>query len=342
MRIDGRTLDHATLETFRKLAVQRVLDGERPAEVVRSLGMNRTSIYRWLSAYRQTQSLSALDAHKSPGPAFTLSPDQERQVFAWLNGHTPQDYGYAARMWSCAVVADLIRDRLGASLSINSTWRLLKRLGLSFQKPQARAAEQDADAIRQWEQQDYPKLLRQAQANGAAIYFWDEAGFRSDAVSGRTWGVKGQTPVLDVPARRQKISAASAVDGRGTFWFHTYTGALTVTLFITLLQSVCRRRRDPIYLILDNLPVHKSSRVQDYVASTHGKLTLIFLPPYAPQTNPDELAWAYIKSHGQTAQPLKQGESLEDHVLEDLYYLQQRPDIVRAFFQHPDVAYAAK
>jgi transposase len=92
MRIDGRTLDHTTLETFRKLAVQRVLDGKRPAEVVRSLGMNRTSIYRWISAYRQTQSLSALDAHKSPGPAFTLSPAQERQLFAWLNGHTPHDY----------------------------------------------------------------------------------------------------------------------------------------------------------------------------------------------------------------------------------------------------------
>ena len=50
MKRDGRTLDHATLEEFRLLALRRVREGEKPSEVVKSLGMNRTSIYRWLKA----------------------------------------------------------------------------------------------------------------------------------------------------------------------------------------------------------------------------------------------------------------------------------------------------
>ena len=46
MKRDGRTLDHTTLEEFRRLALRRVKDGEKPSAVVKSLGMNRTSIYR--------------------------------------------------------------------------------------------------------------------------------------------------------------------------------------------------------------------------------------------------------------------------------------------------------
>ncbi len=50
MKRDGRTLDHATLEEFRLLALRRLREGEKPAAVVKSLGMNQTSIYRWLKA----------------------------------------------------------------------------------------------------------------------------------------------------------------------------------------------------------------------------------------------------------------------------------------------------
>ena len=50
MKRDGRTLDHSTLEEFRRLALRRVREGEKPSAVVKSLGMNRTSIYRWLKA----------------------------------------------------------------------------------------------------------------------------------------------------------------------------------------------------------------------------------------------------------------------------------------------------
>ncbi len=50
-RVDGRTLDHKTLEHLRHLAVQRVLHGEHPSDVMKSLGFYRTGIYKWLRAY---------------------------------------------------------------------------------------------------------------------------------------------------------------------------------------------------------------------------------------------------------------------------------------------------
>jgi hypothetical protein len=60
----------------------------------------------------------------------------------------------------------------------------------------------------------------------AGIFFWDESGFRADTVHGKTWGARGQTPVVQRPGQRQSFSAASAVNANGAFGFCTYDGAL--------------------------------------------------------------------------------------------------------------------
>ena len=64
--------------------------------------------------------------------------------------------------------------------------RLLKQLGLSCQRPLFRAIEQDPERVRHWLDEEYPRIRRQAQRQGAEIYFGDEAGVRSDCHSGRT------------------------------------------------------------------------------------------------------------------------------------------------------------
>ena len=45
----------------------------------------------------------------------------------------------------------------------------------------------------------YPTLARQAKRDGAQILFWDESGFRADTVHGKTWGLRGQTPIVYRP-----------------------------------------------------------------------------------------------------------------------------------------------
>jgi transposase len=75
--------------------------------------------------------------------------------------------------------------------------------------------------------------------------------------------------------------------------------------------------------------------VQDYVVSTNGKLELHFLPGYAPEQNPDELVWSYVKRTGTAIS----GESLQDRIEADLQAIQDDPTLVRAFFRAPSVAY---
>ena len=131
------------------------------------------------------------------------------------------------------------------------------------------------------------------------------------------------------PGQRQSISAASAVNANGAFWFCTYQGALNAELFIELLQQMMQRRKTPVHLVLDSLPAHKKGIVGQYVASTNGRLTLHFLPGYAPDLNPDELVWSHVKRTGTARRPLQKGEKLRDKIEEQLARIQQLPRLVR-------------
>jgi len=340
MKRDGRTLDHRTLEEIRKMAVERVREGERPSAVIASYGFHRCVIYRWLKQARgRGKGLKALTARPATGRPRTLTPAQERQVFRWINGKNPMQYGFDFGLWTRSIVQALIVRKFKKRLSLASVGSLLARLGLTAQKPLQRAYQRDPQAIERWQRETYPALARQAKRQGADIHFWDESGFRADSVQGKTWAPIGQTPVVRVPGQRQGISAASAVSARGAFWFATYKGALNGELFVALLKKLMHRRKKPLHLVLDGLPAHKKKVVKDYVAATEGRLTLHFLPGYAPDLNPDELVWSHAKRTGNARRPLQKGENLEQRIGAQLTEIGNDPALVRSFFKHPSVAY---
>jgi transposase len=340
MKRDGRTLAHETLEEIRKLAVQRMNEGERPAAVAASFGMHRSWAFKCRAAARgKGKGLRALKSTTASGRPRKLSATQERQVFRWVNGKNPQQYGFDFGLWTRQIVQSLVLERFGTQLSLASIGTMLARLGLTAQKPLQRAYQRDPQAIEQWQRVVFPTIAAQARREGAEVFFWDESGFRADAVHGKTWGRRGQTPVVDRPGQRQSISAASAVNSKGAFWFQTYAGALTGELFVKLLRKMMYRRKKPVHLVVDGLPAHKKAVVNQYVASTAGRLTLHFLPGYAPELNPDELVWSHAKRTGVARRPLRKGEKLEQRVNEQLREIADDPALVRSFFGHPFVAY---
>jgi transposase len=340
MKRDGRTLDHQTLETIRLMAIERVREGERPSEVIEAYGFNRTTIYKWINtAFGSRAGISALRSTKATGRPRSLTPAQERRVFRWINGRDPRQYGLDFGLWTRSVVAKLIEKKFRVHLGVSAVGELLARLGLTPQKPLQRAYQRDPQAIQKWQLETYPAIARRAKVQGAQVFFWDESGFRADTVHGKTWGVRGQTPVVERPGQRQSVSAASAVTAQGAFWFCIYEGALNGELFVELLKQMMYRRRKPVHLILDSLPAHKRAIVSEYVASTQGRLTLHFLPGYAPDLNPDELVWSHVKRTGTARRPLQKGEKLREKIEEQLARIQKLPSLIRSFFKVPSVAY---
>jgi transposase len=308
--------------------------------VIAAYGFNRTTIYRWLkTAAKPGVGLRALRARQASGRPRSLTPRQERQVFRWVNGKDPRQYGLDFGLWTRSVVAELIEGKFGIRLGLTAVGALLAKLGLTPQKPLQRAYQRDPDAIERWQRETYPAIAHQAKADGGEVFFWDESGFRADAVHGRTWGVRGQTPVVERPGQRQSISAASAVNAKGGFWYCTYEGGLTAELFVSLLSMMMRHRTKPVHLVVDGLPAHKTKLVKDYVQSTQGRLTLHILPGYAPELNPDEAVWSHMKRTGVARTPLRKGERLRDKIDAQLAAIKAAPKLVRSFFRAPSVAY---
>ena len=340
MQRDGRTFDHKTLESIRLMAVERVREGERSSSVIASYGFNRTTIYKWLAvASDRGKGLKALRSRPSTGRPRTLTPRQEKQVFSWVNGKDPRQYGLDFGLWTRAMVASLIEQKFAVKLGLTAVGELLAKLGLAPQKPLERAYQRNPDAIEKWKRETFPSIASAAKAQGGEVYFWDESGFRADTVHGKTWGKKGETPVVARPGQRQSISAASAVNSKGAFWYSTYQGGLNAQLFVKLLKQMMRHRGKPVHLVVDGLPAHKTKLVKEYVASTEGRLTLYLLPGYAPELNPDELVCSHVKRTGVSRTPLRKGEKLGEKIEMQLAAIKNMPSLVRDFFKNPSVAY---
>ena len=337
---DGRTLDHKTPDEIRLMAVQRVREGGRPADVIEAYGFHRTTIYKWSRVgLRRGGGLRMLRSTPATGRPRTLTPRQEQQVFRWVNGRGPRQYGLDFGLWTRRLVVEPVEKKFGIRLGVTAVGEMLARPGLTPQKPRQRAYHRDPETIERWQRETYPALAGRAKAEGANILFWDESGFRADTVHSKTWGVRGQTPVFARPGQRQSISAASAVSAKGEFWFRLYEGALNAELFVDLLGRMMKYRQRPVPLVLDSLPTHKKALVAEYIASTEGRLTLHFPPGYAPELNPDVRVWSHVKRTGVARRPLRKGEKLSQKIAEQLSLLRQMPRLIRSLFHAPSVAY---
>ena len=339
-KIDGRTLDHKALEHLRILAVRRVIeDGEQPSAVILSLGLCRTSIYPWLREFK-AKGWEALAESIAQGREPKLKEQQRQQVRRWILGKDPRQHGFDFGLWTRRIVQTLIREKLGIELGLTAVGRLLASLEITPQKPLRRAYERDPVAVERWQKQTYPKLKQRAKKLGAMIFFLDEAGFQSDPPLGRTYGLKGHTPIVVTSGQRQSVNVISAVNAQGAFWAASYTGKLNAETFVAFLGDFMKHRNGKVFLVVDGHPAHKANVVKAYIAQLKGRLELHFLPPYAPDLNPDEFVWNYMKNTGVSKKPLKKNESLRERVEQDLAALHGNAGLVASFFDAPSVAYA--
>jgi transposase len=338
---DARSLDHATLEAMRERAVRSVQNGESPEVVARVIGVNRSTMYSWLAQYRRG-GWRALKAKPLFGRPPKLDDKKLKWIYDTVTQKNPLQLKFAFALWTREMVAKLIKDKFNLPLSLVSVGRLLAQLGISCQKPLYHALERDEALVQQWLKRRYPRIKALARREKADIYFGDAAHMRSDHHAGRTWGKKGETPVVLSSGARYSMSLISAVTSRGHMRFMIREeGGVNAEVFIEFLRRLMIGSKNSIFLIVDRGPAHIAKKTKAFVASLGGRLRLFYLPPYSPDRNPDELVWKHLKADTVGRASIVSFGDFKYKVRSSMLCLQRSPAKIRAFFQKPSLRYAA-
>jgi transposase len=335
----GTRIPRSQLGEIRRNVIGALARGVHPEDAADAFGVGRSTVYKWLSDY-QADGLDALLAfRKAPGAAPKLNQAQAEKLRRWIVGRDPRQLQFEYALWTREIVRDLIRREFGVPYTLQGIGKLLARLGLSPQRPLVRAYEQDPERVRRWKEVDYPAIREAAARAGAAIFFADEAGVRTDYHSGTTWGEIGRTPVVQGTGNRKSINMVSAVSAQGKLYFRFLEGNTNSETFTGFLKNMLHDIDGVIFLIVDGHSAHISGVTRKFAEDNADRLRLFYLPPYSPELNPDEWVWNNVKNGHVGKMVARTVDEMRAGITRVVSRLKSSPEIVRGFFADPDLAY---
>jgi len=275
------------------------------------------------------------------GDKRTLTQEQEREIKKIIVDQDPDQLRLPGCMWTRENIRDLVKQKYKIDMPLSTLGYYLARWGFSVQRPAKRAYKQDEKKVAEWVEQEFPGIKERAKEENAEIYWGDETGVQNTANYAKGYAPIGKTPVVHVESKKMKINMLSAISNRGKLRFVLYKDNMNSDKLIDFMRRLVKDTKKKVFLILDNLRAHHSKKVHTWLEKHKAEIEVFFLPPYAPEYNPDELLNSNLKKNiGNRAMPRSEKE-LEHNVRSHMKSIQLKPDKIKAFFQAPATIYAA-
>jgi len=313
------------------------------AQLAEIAGVHVRTIEIWLkrAAQEGESSLQERPRGRPAGTGRKLSLAQEVWLQEQIVGVLPGQLSLPFALWTRPAIKALIRQQFAIEVQDRLIGKYLKRWRFTPQRPVKRALEQNPEAVQAWLETTYPRIAERARAEGATIYWGDETAVKEDTNWIRGYAPPGKTPVLPVSARWPKLSMISAITNRGEVAFQIVEGTINTDRFIDFLKKLMDQDGGKVFLIVDNLKVHHAKLVSEWVKQQNGRIELFFLPPYAPESNPDEYLNHDFKTALRSSAPSETDNDLMSKALAFMQKLPTMPAHVMSYFRHPAVVYAA-
>lgn len=341
-KIDGRKFKQEVQQALRNQVIHLRKQGKKNKDVAEFLGIScQHASTLWQKYMRGGRKEIVLGKRgRRHGEQRTLTEEQERHIQKLIVDKTPDQLKFPFALWTRDAVRELIGKEHTVIMPIRTVGEYLKRWGFTPQKPVKRAREQNPKAVEQWLKEEYPAIAAMAKKEKAEIYWGDETGVQNDANRFRGYGLKGRAPVLRVPAKRAHISMISAITNEGKVRFMVYKEAMTQQKLITFMQRLVKDAGRKVYLILDNLRPHHGRLVGEWCEKHKDKIAVFYLPPYAPEMNPDEYLNGDLKTRVHSGTLPVTESDLKHKTQSFMRMLVKRPHRVKSYFKHPKVVYA--
>ncbi|WP_435843002.1 IS630 family transposase [Streptomyces filamentosus] len=273
------------------------MEGRDRAEVAALFRVSVRAVDNWWTRWQADgrDALLSRPRGRRVGEHQVLSEAEQAAVRQAVLNHTPCELGFSGQLWTRALIGEVIFKLYRIRFTEARVGKYLKRWGLTFQRPDKRAVEQDAKAVRLWHEETWPAIRAQAKAENGEVLFADQVGVRSDQVTGRTWGERGRTPVARRTGNRFSVNAMSAISTKGRMHFMVFTESFDAKVMCRFLTRLVGHFDRKVHLVVDRHSAHRSKVVRTWLADHEDQIELHFLPSYSPELNPDELVNADLK-----------------------------------------------
>jgi transposase len=268
-----------------------------------------------------------------------LSPEEESEIRQTIISKAPNQLKLAGFLWTLAKISPYIWETYRKNVSVRSLSNYMKRWGLTCQRPVKRACGQDIDRIAKFKKEEYPEIAKRARAESADIYWGDETGVSNRENFERGFSEKGKPPVLPMETKRERVNMISAITNQGHVCFMVYEEKMNQQLFIDFMRRLIRESERKVFFIVDNLRVHHGKIAADWLERHKDEIEVFFLPPYAPESNPDEYLNHALKQDVHSGDLPKNKSEIKHKIHSFMRRLQHKKEKVKAFFKHDNVGY---
>lgn len=328
---------------IRKSIIRLWKNGRKDDEIAEILDVSERHVRSVKKQYSEggIKAIRPKKRGRSVGDKRILTPEQEKEIQNLIIENDPMQLKFKECMWNRKNIAELIYQKYKIKIKPSTLGYYLQRWGFSVQRPVKRAYKQDEKQIDNWLNKEFPGITKRAEAENAEIFFGDETNIQNTCSYLKGYAPKGKTPVVRTETQKFKVNMLSAVSKRGKLRFVLYKDNMNSDKLIDFMRRLVHDSNKKVFLILDNLRVHHSKKVQEWVEKHKEKIEIFFLPPYAPEYNPDELVNSDLKrSVGSKTSPRSEDE-LEKNVRFHMRSLQRNPKKTMSFFHKDSTKYAA-
>ena len=342
-KVDLRTLKEAERFSLAKASVRMVNKGNKQKDVANLMGIRPTTISEWVKLYKEG-GYNALRSDKKgakPGKSKLINKEIESELQRLIIDKMPDQLKLNFALWTRKAVKELIKSRYGIDIAITTTGEYLRSWGFTPQKPKKQAYEQNDKKVQKWLKEEYPQIKQRAKEEGAEIHWGDETGVKNTCNHGRSYSPKGKTPIKKKSAKKITVNMISTVTNQGRVRFMIYEGKMHSKRLIEFLKRLIKSSKTKVFLILDNLKVHHSKLVKEWVKQHKQEIELFFLPSYSPEKNPDEYLNCDLKCEMSHKPAPKDKDELKRNVHSHMRSISKKPERIKRYFVHPDIAYAA-
>ena len=342
-KTDTRKMKPEVQQQIRQQAIRLHKAGRNYKEISQIVGVHYVTVCRWCKIYENEgpKGILAKKRGRRLGALRTLNTEQEKELQKAIRDKCPDQMKLPFALWTRIAVQQLIKQLCSINMPIRTVGEYLKRWGFTPQKPLRRAYKQNPKAVKKWLNDQYPAIAKRAKKEKAEIHWGDETGLCNDCYHGRSYAPRGHTPAIRLHPRCKRINLISTVTNQGKVRFMVYKDKMNSDTMIKFMERLIKGAERKVFLILDNLKVHHSYKVRDWLEEHKAQIEVFFLPSYSPELNPDEYLNCDLKDGVHSGVPARTRDHLKKKALSHLRKLQKLPKRVIKYFKHPKIAYAA-